>query len=289
MPTISSLTDLFITAQEGFSTTLASSISSGATTVPLNSVSGYTDGDTIALVIDPSDAAKKQVVVGTVDSSGTQLTGCIWTEGTNQAHSAGASAVDYVTATHQAAMAKGAKVSLNGDGTLKDNIVTTAKINDGAVTVAKVPDAELTGEKLGQPVAFRAYRSTALNISTTPAKINMQGESFDLGGNYDNSTNYRFDAPYDGVYHINAQAYFTNPGDQNRTLIFIYVNGSNVAQSQLGTSGAATDPGQQVSTLLNLSSGDYVEVYAQVTSGTIALSTNSATTYFEGHLIGRTD
>lgn len=145
MATVSSVTKHWITGQEGFTTTLASTISSGATTVPLNSVSGYTNGEQVAFVIEPTDASKKQVFTGTIDTSGVQVTGVVWTEGTNQTHNAGVTVVDYWTATHQAALVKGMKVSHDDDGTLKAGAVdNTAVLADSIVTRAKLASALLT-------------------------------------------------------------------------------------------------------------------------------------------------
>lgn len=148
MATVTSVTNHFITAQEGFSTTLSSSISSSATTVPLNSVAGYADGEVVAFVVDPADAAKKQVFTGTIDSGGSQVTSVVWTEGTNQAHSAGASVVDYTSATHQAALVKGLAVAHNQDGTLKDDAVTTDVIADDAVDEDKIGAGAVTNAML---------------------------------------------------------------------------------------------------------------------------------------------
>ena len=119
MATVSSVIKHFPSAEEGFTTQLASSISSGATTVPLNSVSGYANGEVVAFVVDPTDASKKQAFTGTVDTAGVQITNVVWTEGSNQTHTAGvqitnvvwtegsnqthtagATVVDYATATH---------------------------------------------------------------------------------------------------------------------------------------------------------------------------------------------
>lgn len=126
MVNVSAATKFWPTAQEGFTTTLASTVSSGGTTVALNSVAGYVNGDTIVFVVDPTDVNKKQAFTGIVDTSGVQITGVIWTEGPNQTHTAGATVVDYETATAWALQAKGLKVSHSDDGTLKSAAVKTA-------------------------------------------------------------------------------------------------------------------------------------------------------------------
>ena len=117
MATVTSATKHFPTAKEGFTTTTSGSIAPGATSVGLTSVSGLTNGAFMVLVVDPTDTTKKQAFAGTVDTGGSQLTNVIWTEGTNTTHSAGATVVDYETATHWALYNKGLLVEHNQDGT----------------------------------------------------------------------------------------------------------------------------------------------------------------------------
>lgn len=126
MATVTSVTKHFPSAEEGFSTTLASTVSSGATTVPLNSVAGYTNGEVVVFVVDPTNVSKKQAFTGTIDTGGVQVTNVIWTEGTNQDHTAGATVVDYATATHISMMTKGILVHANQDGTLITQAVKDA-------------------------------------------------------------------------------------------------------------------------------------------------------------------
>lgn len=122
---VSSVTSHFPDAENGFTTTTAGSVSSGAATVTLNSVSGYTNGEPVVLVIDPTDAAKKQTFTGIVDTAGVQVTSVVWTAGTNQTHALGATVVDYATATHIAMISKGIKVEHNQDGTHKAALITS--------------------------------------------------------------------------------------------------------------------------------------------------------------------
>ena len=112
-------TNFFATPKEGFTTTLASTISSGAATVPLNSVTGYTNGAIATFVVEPTSATAKQVFTGVVDTSGVQLTSVKWTEGTNQTHNAGSTVVDYTTATHFAAAVKGLLINHDQGGNHK--------------------------------------------------------------------------------------------------------------------------------------------------------------------------
>lgn len=134
MPTVTSATKHWPTAKEGFTTTLASTIISGATTVPLNSVAGYTNGATVVLVIEPTSATLKQAFTGVVDTAGVQITNVVWTEGTNASHTAGVTVVDYETATHWALYSKGLLVEHNQDGTHSDITATTVTADEFIVT-----------------------------------------------------------------------------------------------------------------------------------------------------------
>ena len=144
----------FPSAENGFTTTTSGSVSSGATTVGLNSVAGYTNGEIAVFVIDPSDASKKQTFTGTIDTSGVQVTDVVWTAGTNQTHSAGATVVDYVTATHISMITKGllaagltqaggmgtiAPVTLNVSGASTLTGALTIKSYDGYITPTYTP------------------------------------------------------------------------------------------------------------------------------------------------------
>lgn len=140
---VSSLTtNFFPSAENGFTTTTSGSVSSGATTVGLNSVAGYTNGEVAVFVIDPTDVSKKQTFTGVIDTAGVQVTDVVWTAGTNQTHALGATVVDYATATHISMITKGIGIHADQDGTLKAGAVdATAVIADGVVTKAKFATA----------------------------------------------------------------------------------------------------------------------------------------------------
>lgn len=103
---VSSVTNYFATANEGFNTTTSSITISGANTIALNSASGLTDGSIFIGVIEPG-GTKEQVFTGTVDVSGSQITGVKWTKGANVEHASGSAVVDYDTGTAFNMMSKG--------------------------------------------------------------------------------------------------------------------------------------------------------------------------------------
>jgi hypothetical protein len=114
---VSSVVSHFPDAENGFTTTTAGSVASGATTVALNSVAGYTNGEPAVFVIEPTSASAKQTFTGIVDTAGVQITDVVWTAGTNQTHALGVTVVDYATATHIAMISKGVKVEHAQEGT----------------------------------------------------------------------------------------------------------------------------------------------------------------------------
>lgn len=131
---VSSVVSHFPKPQNGFATTTSGSVSSGATTVGLNSVAGYSNGDVGVFVIDPTDATKKQTFTGIIDTSGVQVTSVVWTSGTNQSHANGATVVDYVTATHMGMMSKGILVAHDQTGVHKSGATYASPVLSGSVT-----------------------------------------------------------------------------------------------------------------------------------------------------------
>jgi hypothetical protein len=118
MSTVTSVVNHFPTANEGFVTTLGSTILAGAVTVPLTSVSGLTNGTIFVGIIEPG-LANQQTFTGTVDTAGVQITSVKWTRGTNVDHTAGVTIVDYVSGTGQNMMTKGIQVNHTQTGSHK--------------------------------------------------------------------------------------------------------------------------------------------------------------------------
>ena len=174
---VSSVTKHFPSAENGFTTTTSGSVSSGATTVGLNSVAGYTNGETAVFVIDPTDASKKQTFTGVIDTSGVQVTGVIWTAGTNVAHASGATVVDYATATHISMITKGLLVEHDQDGT------------HGAVTATSV--TATTGTFTNLTVSGTATSQGWTALGDVPDTVTANG-------------NRNFDLVFNGVDHTST-------------------------------------------------------------------------------------
>jgi len=141
---------------------------------------------------------------------------------------------------------------------------------------------------------FHAYLNGDQTLpSDSATKINFNAESWDTASAFDSSSNYRFTVPSGqaGKYFVYSTIYFESYTlqIQNTKLIF-YVNGSSTGRIAGRNSYNAVNLSQSVihgSRVLNLSVGDYVEVYAEFgasSTRTIAGDgTSGDTSYFGGY------
>src|SRR3990167_5430346 len=170
---VTSVTSHFPSPQDGFTTTTSGPVSSGATTVGLNSVAGYANGDIVAMIIDPDDANKKQAFTGTVNTASTQIDSVVWTSGTNQSHASGATVTDYATATHIAMISKGLEVEHDQDGT--HSAITATSINNaGSLTqtgVATFTAVPLLPANTIETADLQAGAVTAAKLATAPSRF----------------------------------------------------------------------------------------------------------------------
>lgn len=174
---VTSVIKHFPSPQDGFTTSLASTISSGAVTVPLNSVAGYTNGDVGVWVVDPTDSTKKQAFTGTVDTAGVQITGVVWTTGTNQTHAGGAAVVDYATATHVAMMTKGLLAAgLLQAGTMTPKITTSINDTNGNEIIKTPATASAVNEITVTNAATGASPIISATGGDATINLNLRGK-----------------------------------------------------------------------------------------------------------------
>jgi len=162
---VSSVVNYFSTANEGFATTLGTSILSGATTVPLASVASLTDGSVFVGIIEPG-AAAQQVFTGIVSVSGVEITSVVWTRGSNVAHTGGVVIVDYVTGTDWNMMSAGILVAHNQNGTLKSSAIAPA-VTTITSSATPAPNSATTTEYI---VTALAVGATFTNPSGSPVQ-----------------------------------------------------------------------------------------------------------------------
>lgn len=151
---------------------------------------------------------------------------------------------------------------------------------DGGVPTWAAP----TGGGGGVAIGFRAYRSASYNFTNASyAKVSLNSESFDQGGYFDSTTNFRF-LPTDGVaryYYFAWQFHGTNANQGIASQL--RKNGASVAEGQYGARDGTT--GRSVGSDIVLLNGatDYVELYGYISSAGTPSCVGGAT---ETRLVG---
>ena len=156
---------------------------------------------------------------------------------------------------------------------LANDAVTTAKIADSTVTNAKVAsNAGIDYSKLSLGNASRASLSADQTLTTgTTTKMQFNTEDYDVGGDYDASTNYRYtvgsgDA---GKYLIYA-ALNAAPSDAKRIRVYLYKNGSQLdppGYQSNNQSVAGNFLSVTTFAILELADADYIEIYGSHNEG----------------------
>jgi|TARA_R100001510_G_scaffold56216_1_gene61356 hypothetical protein len=179
------------------------------------------------------------------------------------------------------------------DGTLKVGTITTSS-GSGTITLGQSGETLALGSgvtsEFNQPAFFMKTTSTSIT-NTTLTKIPFNTATIDTDSAVDTSNN-RFTVPSGkgGKYYISYSIGSASDSVTTlyRTFTQLYINGSD--SSLLS---AVSDPrnsyGFAFSTggsgVINLSAGDYVEVYAYIASGNTAGITTSRT-WLSGFRIG---
>jgi hypothetical protein len=181
-------------------------------------------------------------------------------------------------------------IGINDIGTVitpAQNSVDTDKIAAGAVTSAKntVGPAFLAQATVNQALANNAY-----------VKIAFGTELYDVGGVYDNATNYRFTVPASeaGYYWLYSTARIAHAtaAKLDYAILMLYKNGTIYSHSNFDY---RTNPGGLATPyyglMLNCIVGDYFEMYARMSSpdgsaGTTYTSSSRLDTIFGGWKVG---
>jgi len=191
----------------------------------------------------------------------------------------------------------------SGTSTMQIGSTNTSTINLGVsgdtvnipsgVTIANAGTA--TGFGLDGTPNFLAYRSSSDQSITnnTYTKVQFNSESYDTDDAYDNSSNYRFTVPSGkgGKYSLYANVWMrgTDVNMMNYYLLAFYKNGSNIWEQHSNfTNNDIRSFGANMSLTLNLSAGDYIEVYGRINinSGNPSFGNDAMsgvpTTWFQG-------
>lgn len=174
---VSAVTNLLPKVNEGFISTLGSTISSGAGSVPLTDITGLTNGSVFVGIIEPSNA-KEQVFTGIVDTNGSQITNVKWTRGTNVSHSGGVTIVDYITGTVVNMITKWAAIQHNTDGSHSAITAISAAIS-GALTAGSLSTAgnlaaasvTASGNISGVDLTYSGWAKPVATVTANPGSL----------------------------------------------------------------------------------------------------------------------
>ena len=139
--------------------------------------------------------------------------------------------------------------------------LTIGSTNSSTITM---PNGKLTGHMYPAFLAKLSANTTIANDSYV--KIACNTEVFDTDGNYDNSSNYRFQPTTAGKYYVFGSVTFNSPTNFLQYVnTHIYKNGSMISSTGISTynNNYIDSAGQVSSIILDMNgSSDYVELYA---------------------------
>lgn len=187
-----------------------------------------------------------------------------------------------VSAVVDAAASDYVEVEVYQDSTAALNLDGTGSVGDDAETtrcwVYRI--SSMDGTSFSGARVYRSTNQTGL-VTATVTEVEWNAETFDTDNYHDNTTNNtRLTVPADGKYLVTATLMYTaNATGQRQARI--HVNGSEVATNAYPTHQATYTPGVNISSVLDLSANDYVEIAGyQDSGGNLDLITNSGNTLF---------
>jgi len=180
-------------------------------------------------------------------------------------------------------------ITISGSG------ITSANIADGTIVNADVSDvaaskltgalpaidgSSLTNLPAASPtVACYAYTDSQSLANTVSTKIQFSSEHFDVGTDFDSSTNYRFTAPSAGKYLVitSMSCADSEMTTDDHFQIELKKNGSSLLYQNWSTSTTMRVQ-NEAARILDLSADDYLEVFGYQSSGsTITIGFQSGT------------
>jgi len=160
--------------------------------------------------------------------------------------------------------------SLTGADILTGSL-TASDIAPDAVGASEVANGSLgTAELAGSIPAAKVTRTSDQGIlNGTVTALNFNSERYDTAGMHSNSSNLsRVTAPVDGIYTVTLQVHWELNGSGSRDLL-IEKNGSTIVarDRRLASTDQLGGPVFNVTNVLRLSAGDFVEAFAFQNSG----------------------
>ena len=130
---------------------------------------------------------------------------------------------------------------------------------------------------------FFAYRSGAWTTANgSYGKVSLNAELYDTNGDFDSSTNYRYNVPVDGYYHFDFGV-GGSVGSGSFFASFLYRNGGGYSLGSAAVSSNTFTHVSHGSADIFLNAGDYIELYFRGSGG--AGDAGNTSTFLCGHLI----
>ena len=150
--------------------------------------------------------------------------------------------------------------------------------------------------------AFKAIMQTGINgnqtvSNNTSTKLQFKQKVYDVGGYYDNVTNYRYTPLIAGYYQITGSVQEVSNTDISDVMCQIYKNGTVVhTQGRMRIAGLTNDDlNASIPNVIDVihfnGTTDYVELYVQAYSedgSSPQVNDLDTSTFFLGHLLTRT-
>lgn len=114
----------------------------------------------------------------------------------------------------------------------------------------------------------RAYRATSNQVisSSAATKVQLNAEDFDVRGELDSTTNYRFTAIKPGYYDIKGAVAYAATTANKLYIAYFYKNGAVATESDW-YAGGTDGGGPMVSDIIYLASNDYIELWTYHNAG----------------------
>lgn len=141
------------------------------------------------------------------------------------------------------------------------------------------------GQVLAPPA--RVHKSSAaFNGVTGWTKVPFEVKDYDPGGNYDATTNFRYNVPIAGFYHVSAELAIGLGNNPQQLALAVYKNGTNVSIGDWTTVRGGTNGDPifiSLSDTIQCNAGDYLEVYLY-NNGASAVALDNAPSSFNNYL-----
>lgn len=164
-------------------------------------------------------------------------------------------------------------------------------LNGSTGTLGNVATINSAGNAIWQPNVAFAVKDVGVSSQTiahnTDTQINFDSEEYDLGADFDLTTN-TFTVPYTGIYHFDAAVMWDGPTNSTGILaITLRVNNTNYFTVRAPAQSSQT-PSNMLSTDIKLTAGNTVKMMAfQNTGANQNINNNSITSRFSGRLVTR--